>query len=252
MNAAERKQEILRILGEQGSVQVEELTKTFGVSKVTIRNDLDDLDQKGLLVRTHGGAMPAERKEFVRLISNTLYEATSEKERIAMAAAKLLVSGQSIIIDNGSTTVHMAKYLAHKNLTVATGSILAIDQLTNDESIDLIIIGGTLRRYSLGAIGSIARSCLQQFHADWLFMGAAAFSLDKGISCTNLVEAETKQAMIQSASKVCLLVDSSKFGKISFANICSWDSIDVLVTDAIDEGSRKILEGKGVEVIVAV
>jgi DeoR family fructose operon transcriptional repressor len=247
----ERKQKILQLLSEKETVNVDELTSLFHVSKVTVRNDLDELDGKGLLVRLHGGAMTAEKKDFVRLISNTMLESTEEKERIAKCASQLIHAGQSIIIDNGSTTVHLAKYLSGKQLTVATGSLLMMEQLMHDESVELVVIGGTLRRYSMGAIGSMARSCYAQFHADLLFLGASGYTLKDGVTCTNLVEADTKQAMILSANKVCLLVDSAKMGKLSFATVCDWDDIDYLVTDGIDDATKAALQEKGVEVLVA-
>ncbi len=250
MNGAERKQAILQLLQEKESIHVDELTERFGVSKVTIRGDLDNLQQKGLLVRTHGGAMLPEKRDFIRIISNTMHESTKEKDEIAKLAASLVSSGQAIIIDSGSTTMHMAKYLVDKQITVATNSLLVMQQLMNEDNVDLVLIGGSLRRFSMSAIGSIARSCLTQIHADWLFLGGSGYSVEKGISCSNLVEADTKQAMIQDAEHVCFVADSSKMGKVSFANVTDWSHIDVLVTDRIDTETRISLEGYGVKVLV--
>ncbi|MCI6675023.1 MAG: DeoR/GlpR family DNA-binding transcription regulator [Spirochaetaceae bacterium] len=250
MNGAERKQAILQLLQEKESIHVDELTERFGVSKVTIRGDLDILQQKGLLVRTHGGAMLPEKRDFIRIISHTMHESTKEKDEIARLAASLVSSGQAIIIDSGSTTMHMAKYLVDKQVTVATNSLLVMQQLMNEETVDLVLIGGSLRRFSMSAIGSIARSCLTQIHADWLFLGGSGYSVEKGITCSNLVEADTKQAMIQNAERVCFVADSSKMGKVSFASVTDWSHIDVLVTDRIDTETRIILEGYGVKVMV--
>jgi Transcriptional regulators of sugar metabolism len=251
MNSSERQNIILKHLQEKESVRVDELTKEFGVSKVTIRTDLDSLEQKGLLVRTHGGAMASEKQSFVRLITNTINESPNEKDLICREAARLIESGDTIILDNGSTTVHLATYIRNKNLTVATGSLLAMERLADDASVELIMLGGILRRYSMGAIGPMVKNCLQQFHSRWLFMGASGMSVEGGITCTNLIEAETKQAMLKSADLVCLLADSSKMGKVSFAKVCQWDEIDYLITDKIDEKSKKAIEEMGVEVIIA-
>lgn len=251
MNSLERKQEILRLLRDKDKVEVEELTELFGVSKVTVRTDLDALEAKGLLIRTHGGAMAPEQQSWIRRFTNTITEHTDEKGRIAKAAASLIKDGDALIIDNGSTTVHLSKYLSGKHLTVATGSLLVINEIMNDDSIELMILGGMLRHYSMGVIGPMTRLCLDQFHADWLFLGASAFSMEKGVFCTNIVEAETKQLMIKSSSQVCFLADSSKLDARLFGKICDWNSIDYFITDAISDKNKAYLESLGVKVILA-
>ena len=163
----------------------------------------------------------------------------------------LVATGDAIILDNGSTTLHLAKYLSQKNLTVATGSIPVIQELMNDNTIDLLIIGGTVRRYSLGAIGPLAKACLGLLKTNWLFMGASALSVEEGVLCTNLIEAETKQFMIKSADKVCLMADSKKMGASSFGKVCGWDQVDYFITDGIDDEARKTIEEQGVTVIIA-
>lgn len=252
LNGAERKGAIIRILNEKQSVHVDELTELFGVSKVTIRNDLEDMQQKGLIVRTHGGAMLPERHGLARTIAKTMREAEPEKIAICEEAIKIVEPGQAIIIDSGSTTVHMAKLCIGKNLAVATNSLFVAQELMGEESVELIMIGGVLRRNSMGMIGSMSRSCLSLFHADWYFMGASGFDLEKGVTCSNMAEAETKCGMIQSAEHVCLLADSSKLGKVSFAGICGWDSVDVLITNKIEENARKAIEAHGVRVLEVV
>jgi DeoR/GlpR family transcriptional regulator of sugar metabolism len=117
------------------------------------------------------------------------------------------------------------------------------------EQVELIIAGGVLRRQSMSFMGAYARHSFEQIHADILFLGAAGVSIEHGITCTNLIEADTKHAMIRSVSKVCLLADSTKFGKVSLAKICDWDSVDILVTDEIAPGTRAQLEAQGVQVI---
>lgn len=251
LNSIERKQEIMKLLSTRESLDVEELATLFGVSKVTVRTDLDAMAERGLLVRTHGGAMSPEKQNLIRLISKTSSEYKDEKEKIAKAASQLIGNGDAIILDNGSTTLHLAKYLSQKNLTVATGSIPVIQELMNDNTIDLLIIGGTVRRYSLGAIGPLAKACLGLLKTNWLFMGASALSVEEGVLCTNLIEAETKQFMIKSADKVCLMADSKKMGASSFGKVCGWDQVDYFITDGIDDEARKTIEEQGVTVIIA-
>ncbi len=251
MNSSERKRRIIEMLNQKGSLQVSDITDCFSVSKVTARNDLDDLALKGHLVRTHGGAILAEKQEVVRLISNTINEQADQKKAVCIRASKLVKQGMSVIVDSGSTTVHLAQLISKIPLTVITNSLLVAQVLSNSEDVELIVSGGVLRKPSVSLIGSNSRSFFEQLHADILFLGASGVSLEKGITCTNLIEAETKQAMIHSTSIVCLCVDSTKINKVSLAKVCMWDSIDVLITDAIDDSLKEQLESKGVEVMVA-
>lgn len=252
MRATQRKNFIMQELQEKDSVAVIPLSLRLDTSKVTIRKDLDELAEKGLVVRTHGGAVLAEKQNLVRLISNTIMERTEEKKAICAHALNHIRQGNSILIDSGSTTVHLAPLIKNMNLTVITNSILVIQELAASEAVELLIIGGLLRRPSLAAIGSPACAYLNQLHADILFLGASGFSFEEGITCSNLIEADTKHAMISSATKVCLLADSSKFGNISLARVCNWADIDVLITDAGIPNEAKIaLESQGVCVEIA-
>ena len=133
---------------------------------------------------------------------------------------------------------------------MVTSSLIAIDEVSDDESIEVMVLGGMLRRYSLGVIGSFACRELAELHADILFLGASGYT-DSCLYCSNVIEAETKRAMIKAAGKVCFLADSTKNGKKAFANVCSWDDIDVFVTDGISDDLRRTLESKGIEIIIA-
>lgn len=249
MNSAERKREILKILSQKESVGVEELAELFGVSRVTVRSDLDSLGSKGLLVRTHGGALSSENRNLIRMFSDTIAEKTEEKSRIAQAAAAFLHDGDTVIIDNGSTVMHVTEYLKDRNITVITGSLLAINELMKEESVELIILSGILRRYSMGAIGPLTCSTLGEIHADILFLGASAISED-GVWSSNLVEADTKKCMIRAADKVCLLADSSKLEMKGLGKIAAWQDIDYLVTDSLPDGFVSFLESQGVKVVI--
>lgn len=251
LSSVERKSEILGILSLKESVDVEELAEHFRVSRVTIRNDLDALAEKGMLVRTHGGAIVAERKNFIRFISKTVKENSSEKDRIAREAVSLIKDGDTILLDSGSTTLNVPKYLSSSTLTVVTDSLIAAQELSDYEGIDLVVLGGMLRRSSMNLIGPMTKNCLEAINARWFLMGATAVSIEQGISTTNLVEAEVKQMMIHSADKVCLLADSSKMGKTSFGKVCDWNQIDYYITDSISDEDLAALTAKGVTVLVA-
>ena len=250
MRINERKDEIIRILSNADYVTVDEFSRQLGVSKVTIRSDLSELEQRGLLFRTHGGAMIPEHNSSVRVISDTLKEFSAEKHRIAKAASDLIESGSTVIIDSGSTTLNMVKYLSGKNITMVTNSLLAVDVAKQDSSIEVIMLGGSLRRYSMGFIGPMSTLAVSQIHADIMFLGSSGYTNDS-IYCTNLIEGEIKKEMMKVSDKVVFLADSSKYGKKAFSSLSIWDDIDVFVTDYIEPNLRDRLSNRGVEVIVA-
>ncbi len=239
----------MEVLQERDYVTVEELSKVLNVSAVTIRTDLTALEKQCLLLRTHGGAMKTE-KRATRLISTTMTEYEKEKRAIAKAASRFITEGSTIIIDSGSTTIRMLDYVQDKGITVVTNSILAIDKLKDDESVELFTLGGKIRRASMAAIGPMANATIAMVNADVYFMGATAYNAQT-ITSTNMTEAELKKSMMQAAEKTVFLADSSKFGKKAFSTVCDWDSIDVFVTDHIDDSFKAFLEQKGIEVILA-
>ena len=250
MDITDRRKEIINILKDREYVTVEEFSKVLGVSTVTIRTDLSGLESEGSLIRTHGGAMKSEKKSKQRFISNTMSENELEKKEIALKASSLIKDGSTIIIDSGSTTIHLAENLKDKKITVVTNNILAQDILKNEESVNLIVLGGTLRRASMGTIGPIANNAVKSMNVDIFFLGAAAYNQEI-ISSYDVIEVELKKNMIHSADKVVLLADSSKYGKKAFSTISSWDLIDTFITDKIDNDFREKLEELGVEVILS-
>lgn len=251
MNSIERKLSILKLLRDSNSVEVNDLTRLYGVSKVTIRGDLDDLERKGMLIRTHGGAMLPENLELVRRLSNTLEERREEKIAICRSALNLIKDGMNIIIDSGSTTVHLARMVSDRRVSVITNSILVIQELMNSPTVELFVAGGVLRKPSMSLMGAAASFMFEQLHGDILFLGAAGFSIEQGITGTNIIEAETKKQMIKNTSMVCLLADSSKREKMFIAHICGWDSIDYFITDHLDKRDNAILAEQGVKVIIS-
>ena len=248
MDINERREEILKILADREYVTVEEFSKVLGVSAVTIRTDLTSLEESGLLIRTHGGAMKSSMKGEARLISNTMIENEVEKKAIAEKAASLIKPGNTIIIDSGSTTIHLIEHLKGKNITVVTNNLLALEKLKNEDDIKIIALGGSLRRESMGTVGQLAELAIKALNVDIYFMGAAAYDRSS-ISSSDISESYLKRDMMESSDKVVFIADSSKFGKKAFSNICSWREVDTFVSDKLDMDFRKELEEMGVEVI---
>ncbi len=250
MDLAERREKIIEMLSSSSYVTVEEFVRCMGVSAVTIRSDLSSLEKEGVLIRTHGGAMIVEKKSQARFISQTMKEYEEEKKAIAKKACTLLSDGNTIILDSGSTTTRMVDSLTQSRLTVVTNNIIALDAMADKSNINVIALGGQLRRESMGTIGPIANAAVKSLNVDIYFMGGAAYNRD-GISSTDLTESELKKSMLRASEKVVFLADSTKFGKKSFSTICTWDKVDTFITDKINPSFREELEKMGVEVITA-
>ena len=248
MDINERRDEILKILGDREYVTVAEFSRLLSVSAVTIRTDLTSLEESGLLMRTHGGAMKSSMKGEARLISNTMIENEMEKKAIAEKAASLIKPGNTIIIDSGSTTIHLIEHLKGKNITVVTNNLLVLEKLKSEDDIKIIALGGSLRRESMGTVGPLAEMAIKALNVDIYFMGAAAYNRSS-ITSSDISESSLKRDMMDAADKVVFLADSSKFGKRAFSNICSWHDIDTFISDKMDGEFKKELEEMGVEVI---
>lgn len=254
-NTVERRMSIIKKLTTQDHIFVNELCKEFGVSEVTIRNDLEQLEEKKLLVRVHGGAMSINQiVSYDQHLSEKHKLNIPEKERIGKAAAKLINDFDTLFIDSGTTTFEIVKNLdtTLKNVTVISNALNIINQLLSYKNINLIVPGGILRKNSLSLIGPLAEKNLVNFYADKVFLGVDGFDTTKGISTPVLEEAYLNQIMIEYAHEVIVVADSSKFQRRSLAFICGLNKIKTVVTDSgISEIDQKRLENANIEVIIA-
>jgi DeoR family transcriptional regulator of aga operon len=249
-----RRKDILNILSEKGEVMVNELSQQFKVSEVTIRNDLDQLEQKNTLIRARGGALKFETGVAVdqRLADKSKIN-FKEKNRIGKKAAAMVVESDTIIIDSGSTTAELVRNLPDlQDLTVITNALNIANLLGNSHNINMIMPGGYLRKNSLSLVGPLAEKSLRNFNVDKVFLGVDGFDTRQGIFTPNVEEARLNEIMIEISKEVIVLVDSSKFKKRSLAFICSIKEIDKVITDAnISAEDKKCLTDAGVEVIIA-
>lgn len=252
MNEAERLNQIMNILYQEESVTTEKLENLFHVSSITIRRDLQKLYEKGLVVRYRGGAMLA-RSTFGHVPS--LHERETEnlqkKRFIAKAAASLVKDGEVIALDVGSTTIELAKVLrGRNNITVFTAS-LTIAGIFLNTNVAVYLVGGMLQHNENCLGGPIARGVIRQYHFDKFFLGAAGISENSGITDFGMDEVETKRAFIERSKEVIALTDSSKFGKVSFINICKFSDVKMIVTDCdIDPQMPANLKKRGVDLLV--
>ena len=230
--AEERRDRIVKILEENSKILVPELCDHFEVSPATIRKDLRDLEGKGRLKRTHGGAIPLRQASFEPNSHLKEAENIEEKHRIAVCAAGFIENGDTIALDTGTTTLELAKCLtAKKDLTVMTNDLKIASFLENNSDANIILVGGVLRRNFHCTTGPMTVSSMTAFNVDKAFMASNAFSLEKGFTTPGIDQAEVKKAMISTASQIFVLLDSSKLGRISFIKFADINDIDKLITD---------------------
>lgn len=232
-----RRELILEELETKRTVYVSELSKQFGISEVSIRRDLDQLERKGLLKRVHGGAVALANGQLGQPHTEKLQQFMEEKERIGRAAAALIQPGERIIFDSGTTVVQVARtipqeLLTEGNLTVITGSIPVVQTIGHWKSVQTIILGGIYLSTFETTVGPQTVSNLQGLHADKMFLGADGMTLSHGLTTANILEAEVDQAMVDAATEIIAVADSSKIGVAGLATIIPLERLDKLVTDA--------------------
>lgn len=248
-----RRKDILQLLSDKGQVLVDSLSRQFKVSEVTIRNDLDQLEKKNLLIRARGGAIKFETSVGLdQRLADKHRINHSEKARIGKHASLLVSEGDTIIIDSGSTTSEMVKNLPDlQDLTVITNALNIANQLVNKPNINMIMPGGYLRKNMLSLVGPQSEKSLRNFNVDKAFLGVDGFDTKSGIFTPSVEEARLNEIMIEVSKEVILLADSSKFKRRSFAFICSIKDIDKVITDdKITDDDKKRLLDAGVEVII--
>lgn len=248
-----RQEEILNELNEKGYVNVVDLCETHNVSTVTIRKDLNFLENEKLLHRTHGGASKQPIYAFDRDVNVKEELQVKQKKQIAKEALKYINNNDYIILGSGSTIHYLARIItSFQKLTVLTPSLMASLELCKDKNINTIQLGGDIRNSATSVVGPIAEATLSQFSCNKLFLGTDGLHLDFGLSTSNAMEAHLNQTMINVAEKVIVLADSTKMNIRGFGKICSLDKIDVLITDeGIDNETKVKLEEMGIDVVVA-
>ncbi|RMZ61118.1 DeoR/GlpR transcriptional regulator [Chryseobacterium nematophagum] len=247
-----RHNDILKELNEKGYVLVQELCEKFNVSSVTIRKDLNYLESLGLLFRNHGGASRHMSYAYEKNVDEKENINVEAKQKIARASLSLIHENDCIILASGTTMHYLARMLVGFGpLTVLTSSLRVAIELCNNPNINIIQLGGEVRKSSTSIVGSISESILKQFSCNKLFLGVDGIDMEFGISTSNAAEAHLNQLMIECSDKVVIVADSSKLNRKGFGKITSLDKIDSLVTDdnIQDEDIRK-LEEIGINVIV--
>jgi DeoR family transcriptional regulator of aga operon len=248
----ERRQHILSLIQSHGRVLVGELSRDLGISQITIRKDLEYLQSKGLVQRTHGGAL---RLQSGALFDPSLQEKqkqhSAEKQRIAAAAAEMVEEGQCVMLDSGTTTAAVAHALKRfAQLTVITNAVNIAAELANT-NFEVILIGGTMRKNSFSLVGPLAEDVLEEMHADILFLGVDGFDSEIGVTTPNLPESRVNRAMVKAARQVVAVCDSTKFGRRSLSRIVPPTAIHCVITDkGLAPETAEALRSQNIELVL--
>ena len=246
-----RRRSILSILSRDGEALISDLAKSFRISEMTIRRDLEALELEGLARRIRGGAIPSINRSYEPPIALRAGEAQSAKERIGRAAADLLRDGETTIIDVGTTTLEMAKAInGRQALTVVTSSLQVAVELSKHAEIRTLVSGGLVRPGEMSLIGARAEDSYADLNCDSVFLGVAGISPTKGLTEYNLDDTRVKQRAIEAAQRCIVLADATKLGRVAFATVAAISQVDVLITDALPTNPIvRALEDADVEVI---
>ena len=248
----QRRIKILELIREDGHAKVQQLSKIFGVTEVTIRQDLEMLDQLGYIQREHGGAFLKDVGSFAK--TGKLFNQTrmDEKREIARKAVAFIHENDIIILDSGSTTTEIAKLLLnYKNLTVITNALNIALILGENPGINLVVTGGEFKAPTLSLTGQMSADIIKTLHANKLFLSTAGISADLQLTYHSLSDLVVKQSMIESSDQVFLVADSSKIGVSAFASLGPVTLANFFITDSmITEEQLEKMKESGINILL--
>lgn len=249
-----RRHRIVALVGEQGEATVAEMATRFGVSGMTIRRDLYELERQGYVERTHGGAVaPAARSAFGEPAWNQrLREATGEKCRIAHAVAAMVDDGETVFLGSGTTTLAVAETLAaERRLTVVTNAVTVINALAGATGVELVVTGGILRRQEMSLIGPFAEHHLQDVRVDKVIMGVRGIDAEHGLTSEHLHELQTDRAILQTSDEIVVVADHTKFSQTGSSRMAPITAASTVVTDSRAPSHEvEAIRNAGVEVVL--
>lgn len=245
-----REVEILNIVTNSGKIEVAKLAEMLDVSSVTTRKTLDVLVDKGLLLREHGYAIATSKDD----INNRLAINYVVKQKIAKVAADLVKSGETIIIESGSSCTLLAELIASNipNVTIITNSAFIANYVKDKPHAKVILLGGEYQNESQVMVGSLVTKCIEGFFVDKIFIGTDGFSKATGFTGKDLPRAEAVQNMAKKAEHVIVLTDSSKFKQQGVVSLLPLEKISHVITDCgINKEDKTYLQGQKIKVIEA-
>lgn len=232
MTLESRREQMLAYLSAHDRSSVGELSQKLGVSEVTVRKDLDQLEAQGVLTRVHGGAVVSGRGRLELYFAAREQENLEEKRRIAQAAAALIRSGQSIFLDASTTALQVARLIKDREeLTVVTNGLYTALELTFCAGITVIVVGGIVRPRSSSLVGGLNQGLIRRLRVDTGFFGARGVTARDGLTETDIDEAQLKQQMVAASATVVGIADASKFDAVHLSAFALPDEIDHIISD---------------------
>jgi DeoR/GlpR family transcriptional regulator of sugar metabolism len=251
MKLKDRHVRTLEVLSEHSEVSVVELSRITGVSEMTVRRDLDELEHEGLLRRVHGGATRVVSRSYEPAYALRAARNVEAKERIGRRAASLVSEGETLVIDVGSTALALAEALGEIPVTIVTPSLRVANLLADRPTVRLILSGGEVRPGEQSLVGSLAEQAFEDLRCDSAFLGVGGIDLRAGVTEYNLEDAQIKRVTLNTCRRCVVLADASKLGAVAFARVCPLDRIHVLVTDETAEDVLQPFRDRGIEVLIA-
>jgi DeoR/GlpR family transcriptional regulator of sugar metabolism len=228
-----RQTHILKVVEERGQVTVREISELFDISDATVRRDLFEMDRQGKLRRMHGGAVTAVQALREPPVTLRCSEQSAEKQQIGRAAAQLLRPGETVFLGSGTTVTEMARRIPDSiKLTVISNSFPVLTELNTSPNIELIAIGGMLRKSEQSMVGHVAEQNLREFRADRVFMGIRSISPVHGFTNDDFPDTTFDRALFNITSQVIVLADHSKFGRISLMHVAPIQAARMIITDS--------------------
>lgn len=248
--AAERKKRIVDYVRQYRSATVSVLAKAFNVHEATIRRDLAEIEQEGMLKRTHGGVIVEQWTRDEPSFNERTSQHLSEKVRIGRLAASLVEDGENIIIDSGTTTLHIARNLVHrKGITVITNDMNVAAELRDAPGVKVVLTGGELYPSSYMLNGMITDRVLKSLHVEKAFIGTPALHPQHGLMHPEAMLVPAKQAMIRAAGEIVVVTDHTKIGKVALHEVAPNGAIHALITgEEIAESDARAFAEQGITV----
>lgn len=253
MNKRQRREHIAAAVQAAGRIRVTDLTTPLGVSEMTVRRDLEEMESMGLLIRVHGGAASTTSRSFEPGFAARSMRHVEAKRRIGAAAAALIRDGETLIIDAGTTTLHVAEALRPDiRIRAMALSLRVADVLADMPSVTLMIPGGVVRPHERSFVGGMTLATFDQLTFDTVILTSGGVDVADGVTEYEFDDAETKRAALRSARRTIIVADATKLGAVAFVRLCPIEDVDVVVTD---EGAAPAhvaaLREAGVEVLLA-
>lgn len=254
MNKSDRHRLILDVIERSGRLRIADVARESGMTEMTIRRDLEALEQLGALSRVHGGAVSVVSQSHSPHYQTRALANVGSKERIGAGTADLISEGETVILDAGSTTAAVARsLLGRRNLRIMTLDLRIAAVLADDPGLTVMVSGGSVRPIEHGLFGSGAIRSFEDFNFDTYVLSASGVDAVAGITEYNADDATVKRAALAAARRTILVADSSKLDAVTYANVCPLEQIDVLVTDADATSSDAVasMRAAGTRIVTA-